>query len=349
MSSAERKRIRDRRAQQALREKKARRIAQLEEQVAHCEQHHQDHGIQRLLQVIQGLRRENHMFRVRQRRLKSFVDAWDVDPLGEDNLHGCPQECRPPQPHQNPPSHIPHDVTPAGTPPDSFVRPASSPPCPHGNARPANRPPWRELPLHLDDFSDVTTISCPWFMYLEEIIPCPDTPESPLDILYGTKTNPLANLIHKSLQRRPVRDPERLAIGWTIYRLSRWILSPSVTTYASLPLFLRPTADQRQIAHPLVLDFVAWPQIRSNFIRQWHLYQDQRDDLFGLLSCCIKIRWPWGEPILERNADNELCIKDTFYQTFMDEKGWGVTPEFIRNYPQLFAGVDVDSILYEVV
>jgi hypothetical protein len=68
-----------------------------------------------------------------------------------------------------------------------------------------------------------------------------------------------------------------------------------------------------------------------------------------MLACCTKIRWPWGEDILERNEENELCIKPTFYETFMSESGWGLTPEFIDRYPDLVAGIDISSLVFEVV
>jgi hypothetical protein len=192
-------------------------------------------------------------------------------------------------------------------------------------------------------------VSCPWFAYPEQIIPCPNTPSSPLDILYGTKSNPLADMIHAALQRRPIRDPERLGIGWLTYHISRWIISPSPTAYDLLPPFIRPVRGQMRIAHPLVLDLLPWPKVRLNLIHRWHFYCNDRDDLFGMFACCTKIRWPWGEGILERNDENELCIKPTFYETFMSESGWGLTPEFIDRYPDLVAGIDISSLVFEVV
>ncbi|KAL4895337.1 hypothetical protein BDV59DRAFT_200004 [Aspergillus ambiguus] len=208
---------------------------------------------------------------------------------------------------------------------------------------------WNRLPLHEDDFSDTATVSTPWFLHLEQILPCPDIPSSPLDILYGSKTNALADYINKATQRRPLRDPERLGIGWLVYLLTRWLIAPSPATYENLPLFLRPTIEQLEIVHPMILDFLPWPSFRGNLIRQWHIHRHSRDDLFGMLSCCSKVRWPWGEPFLERNEENELRIRADFYKTFMSEHGWGLTPEFIAQYPQLLVGVDVQSVIHEVL
>jgi hypothetical protein len=131
--------------------------------------------------------------------------------------------------------------------------------------------------------------------------------------------------------------------------MSRWILAASPATYEQLPLFLRPVQGQMQIAHPMVLDFLPWPKLRLNLIQRWHLYGNDRDGLFGMFACCVKIRWPWGEPILERDARNELEIKKSFYETFMSESGWGLTPEFIARYPDLMAGIDIATLVFEVV
>ncbi|KAE8382019.1 hypothetical protein BDV26DRAFT_49797 [Aspergillus bertholletiae] len=370
MSSVEKKRLRDRRAQQNLRSKRSQHMAVLEKEVAHCREHHDDQGIQRLLQVITGLRKQNDALRSRQEHLKSLINAWDANPAEIPAiLHKSPDQCLPgsiavPEGPMNNTTSSSNLIQPSrnNTPrddpsPSSLLIGSDSSyqqvPYPPILSR---EPPttgtclaWKHLPLNDDDYSNPRTISCAWLEHPERIALCPDSPASPLDLLYGTNTNYLADMIYKSTQRRPIRDPERLAIGWLCYHFTRWIMSPSPATYANIPPFLRPVPDQLQIMHPLVLDNVPWPQLRVNLIRHWDVFREVRDDLFGLFSCCVKVRWPWGESILERNSDNELCIKQKFFETFMSETGWGLTPEFIQRYPQLLAGVDVRAITYELV
>lgn len=379
MSSAEKKRLRDRRAQQTLRTKRLQRIAKLEEKVAYCEEHHNDQGAQRLLRVIQGLRRDNSALLQRQERLQSLVRSWDDEPLMEHTTEDCPNVGHPSQEemmHQilscegNNPLRplVPEDIdTPtAGSintndstevfsskSISSLVPAISQFPSPLvdtlAGLTPDQYRPWKILPLNDDDFSSPLGASIPWFSYPERIASSTDTPSSPLDFLYGTRENPLADMIHTVTRRRPMRDPERLAIGWLLYHMTKWLFSPNPTTYARLPEFFKPVLGQTQIPHPMSLDFVPWPRIRLNFIQRWHIYRERRDELFGLMACCIKVRWPWGESILERNERNELCIRRNFYNTFMSESGWGLTQEFISKYPDLLTGVDVRSILYEVI
>lgn len=68
-----------------------------------------------------------------------------------------------------------------------------------------------------------------------------------------------------------------------------------------------------------------------------------------MFACCAKIRWPWGEDILERNGENELVIKEEFYKTFLSESGWGLTAEFIGRYPDLMSGIDANSLVFKVM
>ncbi|KAJ5182788.1 Protein of unknown function DUF3425 [Penicillium capsulatum] len=362
LSMADRKRLRDRRSQQTLRDKKLRYTAKLEERVTYCEEHHHDQSVQRLLQIIQGLQAQNEVLKSRQERLKCLFNTWDrdleTDPLASRADGSDPHPGEDPfRPRNGCRENI--SISPSGV--NGFVTPPalspikSTPDTPDllytASVIPATgtQAPWNRVPLINDDFSDVQKLSCPWFNRLEEIIPCPNTPSSPLDLLYGTKANALADGIHTGIQRRPVRDPERLGLGWIVYHLTRWIISPSPETYDRLPSFLRPTEDQLQIAHPACLDAIPWPKMRQNLIHRWDFYYDQRDTIFGLLACCTKIRWPWGVDILERNADNELCIKPEFYETFMSLDGWGLTPEFVSQYPDLMTGMDGSSVVYTVI
>ena len=338
LTPVERKRLRDRRAQRTLRTKKLNHAAELEAKIAHCEQYHNDQGVQQLLAIIRRLRKQKEDLLQRQKSLKSLVNSWDEEQ--EDSLTSNQWLSQGTQKETN--------ATARPNPKNSGSGVAGY--CAVQKELSSMRidSPWNQLPLYFDDFSDPTKASCPWFLYPEKTINCPNTPESPLDILYGSKTNPLANMIHLALERRPIRDPERLAMGWIAYHFSRWILSPSQKTYERLPHFLRPVDQQLRTEHPIALSFIPWSQMRVNLIRQWPLYAHDRDGLFGLFGCCIKIRWPWGLKVLERNAENVLCIKPAFYELFMKEEGWGITPEFLSKYPNLMTGIDVESIVFTV-
>lgn len=348
LSSSEKKRLRDRRAQQNSRDKKLRYQANLEGKVAHCERYHNEKGVKELLEIIASLRKENEAHSAREKALKHLIASWDKDPQETGVSNSWPyQYGTSEEPQSSPSEPIPTESAPLYCGKATTSPPSASSTLP---TRPSHlssiEPAWNKRPLYSDDFSDPKTLHCPWFAYPAQVALCPDTPSSPLDILYGDHANMLANMIHLRLQMRPIRDPERLAMGWVIYHFSRWITAPSPENYERIPPFLRPIEDQMNTPHPIVLSWIPWPKVRLNIIRQWHLHDMDREVLFGLLSCCVKIRWPWGVKILERNDKNELCIKPAFYETFMKEEGWGITPEFISRFPNSMTDVDVSSIIY---
>ncbi|KAJ5907582.1 hypothetical protein N7495_000264 [Penicillium taxi] len=318
LSSTERKRLRDRRAQQNLRDKKLRHTTKLEEQLAHCEQYHNDKGVQQLLDIIKGLRKQNETLQDRQKSLKTLVNSWDGAQEMIPDDWNCSRRTHPKSHDESLKPPILNDSNPKrvvnlNTP----TSPTSTPPQLHPNTNLS----WNQLPLYSDDFSNIQTTSC------------------------FCKTNLLANMIHTALCRRPIRDPEKLATGWLAYHFTRWIFAPSPSTYSRLPDFMRPVQDQLRVAHPLIFDLVCWPRIRLNLIRKWQIYDKNRDELFGLFGCCVKLRWPWGEKILERNEDNEITTREEFYNVFMKEEGWGVTQEFINQFPELMDGIDIDSLV----
>ncbi|KAJ5642432.1 hypothetical protein N7490_006432 [Penicillium lividum] len=349
LSSAERKRIRDRRSQQTLRAKKEQYTRQLEAKVAYCEQHHSDKGAQQLIGIIKSLRKQNEILVARHNALKLLVNSWEDTTEDSEAYTNAwvaqgVNDKSPSSLVQTSPEDMDMHSPVANTPPISSLPPISS-----AATSPASFPLWNQLPLYSDDFSSYRTVSLPWFFFIEQITNCPDTPASPLEILYGSKSNPLANMIHLALEKRPIREPEKLALGWITYHISRWIVAPSPKTFAALPSCMHPAEEQLKIEHPLALSCIPWPKMRSNVIRQWPFYNSVRDELFGMFTCCIKIRWPWGVNVLERNEHDDLCIKPAFYETFMSEQGWGITPEFLSKYPRLADGLDVNSVIFTVV
>ncbi|RAK82553.1 bZIP transcription factor [Aspergillus fijiensis CBS 313.89] len=353
LSSAEKKRLRDRRAQQNSRSKKLQylshledRIARLEEQVAHCRQQHTDEGAQQRSEEIETLRRQNASLLARQRQLKSLLQSWDIDALtSPEALTGPAYTPEAPEvENQRPPILSPPPPIAVSR---SLIDPleATTINYAHDSTNPLE-PLWKRIPLTNDDPSAPYMT---WVAYQEQIRASPDSPASPLDLLYGSKTNVLADLVYRTTKRRPLRDPERLACGWLAYHLLKWMYSPSPSRFARLPTFMHPNPDQINIPHLGSIDLMIWPQIRSNLIRRWQIYEGQRDDLFGFLACCLKVRWPWGESILERDDQDQLRIRRSFYETFMTIEGWGLTPDVIRSYPSILTGVDLQSIVYEVL
>lgn len=56
----------------------------------------------------------------------------------------------------------------------------------------------------------------------------------------------------------------------------------------------------------------------------------------------MKVRWPWGQRIIERGGQDRLQVHQEFLDVFTKESGWGLTSEFIERFPELLQGMSVD-------
>lgn len=396
LSSSEKKRLRDRKAQATLREKRQNRLQELESKVAFCEHNHGLHKatqpayVRELLDTVERLRIENNRLRERQKCLREMVDSWGPT-IDEHDNEGFNKSNRLPEVNDATPEQS-HSITTTPTTSDmatamihmntkttpvaaateapfsghilsSTYFPAMSPltpdmcPVPHSvvnlpsstEVLPPTAPIWRRVPLN--GFSTNNTLIFPlqsaqnWFARPELIAADPEQP-SPLDLLYGTRRNYLADFINTVVRRRAMRDVECLALGSLIYQWSKWRVSPTEANFARLAPFQHPSQTQLEVDHMAGLDMIIWPQIRNNMIKNWDKY-----DLIewtDYVSCCMKVRWPWNKPMLERDADDQLQLRSDFREVFMNVDGWGLTAEFIDRYPELLEGMDVNALRFEI-
>lgn len=78
MSSVEKKRARDRRAQQTLRDKRTSRIRNLQEQVRICQETHCSKYVENLIKTCRRLRMENELLRGLREDLQALLNSWEV-------------------------------------------------------------------------------------------------------------------------------------------------------------------------------------------------------------------------------------------------------------------------------
>ncbi|KAI1141841.1 hypothetical protein F5Y05DRAFT_274866 [Hypoxylon sp. FL0543] len=353
--SLAKKRARDRRAQQNLRDKRIAHVEALERRIIAL-----DGELQSMRQICTGLRRENEVLRGRQEHVHRIVSSWTrhtspqrdsgnstINPVLESVEASSPfNTIRPEQGVEDDrDTTSTHSVrrrfstASSVAPTVHALRPSSSP------SREPTQPQWSLIPVHIDSSPFVTDLFDLAFGNPELVRACPETPQ-PVDFLYGSKNNYLANIIHEATRRWPCRDPERLAAGWLAYHQIKWMLEPSEERFSRLHDFQRPVPEQLRYPHAFFADFIIWPRLRANLIKNQHTYD--RQDMVGMLTCCLKVRWPWNKPFLQPTDEGQLVIQPDFYNTFTKPEGWGLTREFLNRYPALIDGLDTTSIHYEV-
>ncbi|KAI2632217.1 hypothetical protein GGR54DRAFT_24886 [Hypoxylon sp. NC1633] len=353
------KRARDRRAQQNLRDKRLAHVDALEQRIVALEGE-----LQILQQTCYGLRRENEVLLGRHEYVRHIVTSWNPHnshelgpydtardpPLGA--VGSTPQTIaiRPGQSGigadndrktgstTHPDTHQVPSVD-ARTPTTQVSQPS---PGPLGGL---TLPQWNMIPAHVEGDRVVTDCFSICLKRPDLVRASPENPQ-PVEFLFGSKTNFLANVMHDLTRHWPCRDPERLAMGWLSYHLVRWISAPSEERFSRLQDFQKPVDEQLCQSHPYFADFALWPTFRANLIKHQHTYEIE--DVIGLTTCCLKVRWPWNKPFLEPGDDGQLAILPDFYNTFTRLEGWGLTKEFSNKYPELIAGLDPALIHYEI-
>ncbi|CAN8104072.1 unnamed protein product [Discula destructiva] len=204
---------------------------------------------------------------------------------------------------------------------------------------------WANTPAHSASDVVVTDSFKDWLQRPDLVLSSPEHPQ-PVELLYGSKTNFLADVINHSLRSWPCRDPERLATGWLIYYLIKWMLQPSPENYGRLQDFQVPVAEQLQHSHPYFIDFIFWPKLRANMILCGT--QENSQDILGMFLCCVKLRWPWGQNFLAPEQDGTLKMRQDFFETFTSLDGWGLTDDFVHKFPTLAQGMDMGSLRYRI-
>ncbi|CAM1506234.1 Fc.00g058750.m01.CDS01 [Cosmosporella sp. VM-42] len=202
-------------------------------------------------------------------------------------------------------------------------------------------PAWSLIPLRIS--SNFHLQHSPWDADIRLILDAPDIP-TPLDLLFGSKQNLLASLIHRNVKKWYHGDPERLAIGWLVYHYIKWRTQPSVERYSRLPNCLKPALEQTSSPHPGCLDLIVWKNLRLNMLKSHSKYDI--DNFIHLYCSCLKLRWARDEDVLVPSEEDKFIVRPDFYQCFMSEDGWCLRAEFVSQYPELFEGLDLRNIIY---
>ncbi|KAK9776783.1 putative BZIP domain-containing protein [Seiridium cardinale] len=172
----------------------------------------------------------------------------------------------------------------------------------------------------------------------------PATPKV-LDLLFGGSQNELANLIVSFLTPYPSLAPERFAMSWLIYLYYRWYVAPTEELYAAIPAHMRPTTCQLCLGHPAWLASIIWPCVRERLVLHYSEYN--LEELFGLLSCTMRVRASFNGRFINRENDGEPQVDERFLERITQKSGWGILDKFWNEYPDLFQGVEPDILLRE--
>ncbi|KAK9777137.1 putative BZIP domain-containing protein [Seiridium cardinale] len=344
MLDSEKKRARDRRAQQNLRDKRSAYVRALEERAANAE-----NELQETRQALWQLQQSQLTISAEQ-EVAGFPPILQAAELDIQATHPSSAE----QPgYDGTSSPVPERVAPSTGQPSAGSQgecdPWTSRKRPQSDFQTVIRrvrsgsweelelPRWRLIPYHEEDNMMSTDMFGLWIKGPNLVRASPESP-APLQLLYGSKTNFLANLIHEGFREWACGECERLAGGWLVYHLIKWITQPTKARFETLHPYQRPVPEQICRPHPFFIDCLPWPQLRGFLVERQHLYDPVQ--VMVLLACCIKVRWPWNQSPLEPDDDGQLRMKSDFVNSFSKLQGWYLTNEFTVKYPELVQGLD---------
>ncbi|OAA60272.1 hypothetical protein SPI_05396 [Niveomyces insectorum RCEF 264] len=208
-----------------------------------------------------------------------------------------------------------------------------------------NLPVWARIPVRTSTSVDIRH-SKGWDSNISVILDSPDSPY-PLDLMFGSSQNPLANALHRAVKSYLWGELERLAFAWITYHYIKWRTQPSIERYARLPNYLKPLAEQTRSPHPGCLDYVLWKEVRLRMMKSFEKYDIEK--FVRLYDGCLRLRWPKDREYLVPTEDGKHVLRPDFITLLMSLDGWGLKPEFIDQYAELFDGLDLKGIVYNEV
>ncbi|KAI1036086.1 hypothetical protein LB504_011396 [Fusarium proliferatum] len=113
--------------------------------------------------------------------------------------------------------------------------------------------------------------------------------------------------------------------------MMRWMIDPSPETYAAMPEWIRPTANQLFTPHISMADFVLWPAFRDLVVQFPQL--QERMAWLADMSMYIRCEWPYAlEDALKPDPVNgTIDLVDLAKEHIWNLGSWSVGPSF-RNF-----------------
>jgi hypothetical protein len=139
------------------------------------------------------------------------------------------------------------------------------------------------------------------------------------------------------------RDPERLAVLYGMYYVTRWFLCPCETCLDHCLPWCRPVPEARENTHPPWIDYLPWPTMRRKLIlARTPGTRINFDDFFVTFTYTMSINWPYPQAscltTTPSNVPGEPPVVElsaAFIEHIRRLDNWSIGPEFAQNFPEL--------------
>ncbi|KIW95964.1 uncharacterized protein Z519_03030 [Cladophialophora bantiana CBS 173.52] len=143
----------------------------------------------------------------------------------------------------------------------------------------------------------------------------------------------LSNLLATGLKRimrtwlRCRRDVTSAGVFYMMHLALQWHVLQTAEALQKLPVWYRPTAMQKGVPHPIIIDFIAWPRLRDEFIAFWQMHPQRLHEVAFAIGTCLELDF---QP--PNVADNRK--RETFGEAVRNMRRWRLKALFFETYPQ---------------
>lgn len=136
---------------------------------------------------------------------------------------------------------------------------------------------------------------------------------------------------------------ERLAAAYKSFKLLKYYLNSSAEQLEQVPEWLRPSLTQATTAHPIAVDFFAWPTLRDRLVSQ-HSSIFQTSALSHVYKSFIKFDWPFAfdDAFFRDEVTGQHRPTPLFESYHGDLRRWSVTEEFYAKFPEMRTDIEGD-------
>jgi hypothetical protein len=161
-------------------------------------------------------------------------------------------------------------------------------------------------------------------------------------------THPMTRFFRDILATFPdINTPvEKIAVAYVMFLIMRWHISPTAEHFERMPTWVRPTTWQITMPHPIWLDHLPWPDMRSEIVKNYQRYPFE--SFFIPFTRTLKVHWPEGDLNLYENPrgaapDGECVLSRAFEANIRNLDNWSLGSAFAREYPLLIASVRIED------
>ncbi|KAL2212990.1 hypothetical protein CC79DRAFT_1374457 [Sarocladium strictum] len=140
--------------------------------------------------------------------------------------------------------------------------------------------------------------------------------------------------------------PKQVAVFYLMATLLKWMVLLDKQSWDLIPLWLRPVPSQLSIPHAAWIDRIPWPRAREYLISH---PQITLDDFAAPYSSGFKLNWPYDpESVLltastSVNGVAETTINPVYEEHMRQIRHWTVGDAFRARFPELSRLIDLDS------